>query len=133
MIREEIKRRAELYSALAEGKTIQFKQENGEWTDLKTDLMCGIAGSFRYRIKPELKYRPFKTKEECWIEMHKHPDLGWVKRNVTGEYMQVIRIYGYKTGLIFNLSYNSPAYYSPQMMLSNYTFTDGTLFGIKEE
>ena len=69
MTKEEAKRRAELYSALAEGKTIQFKQENGEWTDLKTDLMCGIAESFRYRIKPEPKYRPFKSQEECWNEM----------------------------------------------------------------
>ena len=53
MTREEAKRRAELYSALAEGKIIQFKQENGEWTDLKMDLMCGIAESSKYRIKPK--------------------------------------------------------------------------------
>ena len=24
------------------------------------------------------KYRPFKTQKECWKEMHKHPDFGWV-------------------------------------------------------
>ena len=65
MTREEAKRRAELYSALAEGKTIQYKADHDEWVDLKTDLMCGIAESFRYRIKPEIKYRPFKTQEEC--------------------------------------------------------------------
>ena len=133
MEREEIKRRAELYSALAEGKTIQFKQENGEWTDLKTDLMCGIAESFRYRIKPEPKYRPFKTREECWEEMHKHPDFGWIKVNVTCEYEQIVRIFDYcKTELSFNIANNDDDYTS-EMMLNSYTFTDGTPFGIKEE
>ena len=133
MTKEDAKRRAELYSALAEGKIIQFKQENGEWTDLKTDLMCGIAESFRYRIKPEPKYRPFKTQEECWSEMLKHQPFGWIKGNVTGEYKQVIRVFDCKTELIFNISYNSPADYSPEMMFSCYTFTDGVPFGIKEE
>ena len=131
MTKEEAKRRAELYSALANGKTIQYKADHGEWTDLKTDLMCGIAESFRYRIKP--KYRPFKTIEECWNEMHKHPDFGWIKGKVTGEYKQVIRVFGCKTELIFNISYNSPADYSPEMMFDSYTFTDGTPFGIKNE
>ena len=84
MTKEEAKRRAELYSALAEGKTIQFKQENGEWTDLKTDLMCGIAESFRYRIKPQPKYRPFKNQGECWNEMLKHHPFGWVKSKDKG-------------------------------------------------
>ena len=130
MEREEIKVYFPYLKAFAEAKEIQC-DISGEWRD--TEVISLSIGVEHYRIKPAPKYRPFKTKEECWIEMHKHPDLGWVKRNVTGEYMQVIRIYGYKTGLIFNLSYNSPAYYSPQMMLSNYTFTDGTLFGIKEE
>ena len=65
--------------------------------------------------------------------MHKHPDFGWIKGKVTGEYKQVIRVFGYGTELIFNISYNSPADYSPEMMFDSYTFTDGTPFGIKEE
>lgn len=72
MTREEAKRRAELYSALADGKTIQFKTTNGEWVDLTPTLICGFSQSFRYRIKPGPKYRPFETKEECWEEIHKH-------------------------------------------------------------
>ena len=132
MDREEA-RRAEIMIAFANGSDVQFyNRDTKQWEDIRPECVL-FEPAAEYRVKPEPKYRPFKTKEECWNEMHKHPDLGWVKRNVTGEYMQVIRIYGYKTGLIFNLSYNSPAYYSPQMMLSNYTFTDGTLFGIKEE
>lgn len=65
--------------------------------------------------------------------MHKHPDFGWIKGNVTDEYKQVIRIYGCETELIFNISHNNPEDYSPEMMFYCYTFTDGTPFGIKED
>ena len=123
MTREEAKRRAELYSALANGKTIQYKADHGEWTDLKTDLMCGIAESFRYRIKP--KYRPFKTQEECWQEMHKHPDFGWV---ITKN-CKVI----YHIDYVYNALFINNCGYSFNEMYQKYEFTDGTPFGIKEE
>ena len=126
MTREEAKRRAELYSALAEGKIIQFKQENGEWTDLKTDLMCGIAGSFRYRIKPELKYRPFKTKEECWQEMHKHPDFGWVRLKINSSLYHIDMV-GNNNLIVDN------AYKGLKAVFQSFEFTDGTPFGVKEE
>ena len=135
MTREESKRRAELYSALAEGKIIQFKQENGEWTDLKTDLMCGIAGSFRYRIKPELKYRPFKTKEECWNEMMKHQPFGWLKSKMNGRFSCIGEVYGsdeFETVYIA-LSTSESLSRSSDSMFEQYTFYDGTTFGIKEE
>ena len=131
MTREEIKRRAELYSALAEGKIIQFKQENGEWTDLKIDLMCGIAKSYKYRIKPEPKYRPFKSQEECWEEMHKHPDFGWIKDDDV--YRPIIKIdkekiyyleYGFeRTGIIYSS-------FKESLELK---FTDDEPFGVKKE
>lgn len=126
MTREEAKRRAELYSALAEGKIIQFKQENGEWTDLKTDLMCGIAESFRYRIKPEPKYRPFKSQEECWHEMHKHPDFGWVVAK-DSKIMYHICVVGFGYVVIDSMS---PIF---SEAFADYEFTDGKPFGIKEE
>ena len=120
--------------AFAEGKTIQVRiNHDGSWTDLLDDKLES-SGLYEYRInKPEPMYRPFKNQEECWNEMHKHPDFGWIKGNVTGEYKQVIRVFDCKTELIFNISYNSPADYSPEMMFSSYTFADGTPFGIKEE
>lgn len=127
--REEAKELLPIIQAFAEGKTIQLFT-NGIWEDAKNPTFESGA---MYRIKPGPKYRPFKTQEECWSEMHKHPDFGWIKGNVTGEYKQVIRVFGCKTELIFNISYNSPADYSPEMMFSCYTFTDGTPFGIKEE
>ena len=118
--------------AFVEGKTIQrYDDKKDDWYDISPN--ANIDFCYDYRIKPEPKYRPFKNQEECWQEMHKHPDFGWIKGKVTGEYKQVIRVFGCKTELIFNISYNSPADYSPEMMFSSYTFTDGTPFGIKEE
>ena len=132
MTRAEVKELLPIMQAFAEGKSIQMRTKNRPWFDVLDDKL-EISKIFEYRIKPEPKYRPFKTKEECWDEMHKHPDFGWVKGNATGEYKQVICISGYKTELIFNVFYGSPAYHSSKMMFSSYTFTDGTPFGIKEK
>ena len=132
MTREEIKEAAKVMEAYDNGKEIQFlNEEDDKWID--TPIPLFNWDKYAYRIKPEPKCRPFKTQEECWNEMHKHSDFGWIKGNVTGEYKQVIRVFGCKTELIFNISYNSPADYSPEMMFSCYTFTDGEPFGIKEE
>ena len=131
MEREEIKRRAELYSALAEGKTIQILNMEGNWVDIEVKKLNYIPETLKFRIKPEPQYRPFKTQEECWNEMHKHPDFGCIKGKVTGEYKQIVRIYNYNAELIFNIGYNGSADYSPEIMFSSYTFADGSPFGIK--
>ena len=131
MTREEAKNLLPIIQAFAEGKVIEIFDDEIGWVK-KENPKFNLNPDF-YRIKPEPKYRPFKSQEECWNEMHKHPDFGWIKGKVTGEYKQVIRVFGCKTELIFNISYNSPADYSPEMMFDSYTFTDGTPFGIKEE
>ena len=123
MTREEAKRRAELYSALAEGKTIQYKSDHDEWVDLKMDLMCGIAESYKYRIKPEPKYRPFKSQEECWDEMHNHPDFGWVKRVQEPAYLSLNNIE--EIGRVDGWDFSD--------IFKHITFTDGEPFGVKEE
>ena len=119
--------------AFAEGKPIQDKIEGvTDWVDTDEINLEYEGQKIKHRIKPEPKYRPFKNQEECWNEMHKHPDFGWIKGKITGEYKQVIRVFSCKRELIFNMYYKSPADYSPEMMLDGYTFTDGTPFGIKE-
>lgn len=136
MTREEAKRRAELYSALAEGKAIQFKTANGEWVDLTPTLICGFSQSFRYRIKPEpTKYRPFKTQEECWNEMLKHQPFGWVKSKDKG-YFHLIGLVQWSSELedvmiIFATSEQLAR--SSRSLFEDYIFADGTPFGIKEE
>lgn len=131
MTTEEIRDAAKVMEAYANGKKIQYLNGIDGWVDTSLPLF-NWAKHF-YRVKPELKCRPFKNQEECWNEMHKHPNFGWIKGNVTGEYKQIVRIYNYNAELIFNIGYNGSADYSPEMMFSSYTFADGTPFGIKEE
>lgn len=124
---EEAKRRAELYSALAEGKIIQFKRDNGEWIDLTMELIGVLPESaFRYRIKPESKYRPFKSQEECWHEMHKHPDFGWIVAK-DSKIMYHVGVVGFGYLVIDSMS----SIFSEAF--ADYEFTDGTPFGVKEK
>ena len=136
MTREEIKRRVELYSALADGKTIQVQNPNGgEWFDVKIDTLRSICEGLNYRIKPEPKYRPFKSQEECWNEMLKHQPFGWVKSKKSERLFSI--------GLVlWNNEFNDVSVTfacdgmlgrSSKSMFEDFTFADGTPFGIKEE
>ena len=127
MEREEAKRRAELYSALAEGKTIQVQNPNGgEWFDVKIETLRSICEELKYRIKPEPKYRPFKNQEECWNEMLKHQPFGWVKE-ISSEMVYLINGISNESIVIME-DINS---FKEAMNI--YEFKDGTSFGIKEE
>ena len=125
MTREQAKRMLPFMSAYAEGKTIQFRVHiNDEWRDIKELVLNRFTGE--YRIKPELKYRPFETKEECWEEMHKHPDFGWVVAK-DSKIMYHIYVVGIGHVLTDCMSISFPETFA------EYEFTDGTPFGIKEE
>ena len=137
MTREEAKEMLPIIQAWADGKTVDWYDPEIGWRLSGFTLDFDKNPKyFRINSKAESKpkYRPFKTREECWEEMHKHPDFGWVKVkvNVTCEYEQIVRIFDYcKTELCFNIA-NSDDDYTSEMMLNSYTFTDGTPFGIKE-
>ena len=133
LTREEAKEMLPIIQAWADGQTVDWYDPAIGWRLSGFTLDFDKKPNF-YRIKPEPRYRPFKTREECWEEMHKHPDFGWVKVNVnvTCEYEQIVRICDYRnTELTFNIA-NSDDDYTSEMMLNSYTFTDGTPFGIKE-
>ena len=131
LTREEAKEMLPIIQAWADGQTVDWYDPAIGWRLSGFTLDFDKKPNF-YRIKPEPKYRPFKTREECWEEMHKHPDFGWIKVNVTSEYEQVVRVFDYcKTELCFNIA-NSDDDYTSEMMLNSYTFTDGTPFGVKE-
>ena len=131
LTREEAKEMLPIIQAWADGQTVDWYDPAIGWRLSGFTLDFDKKPNF-YRIKPEPRYRPFKTREECWQEMHKHPDFGWVKVNVTCEYEQIVRIFDYcKTELCFKIA-NSDDDYTSEMMLNSYTFTDGTPFGIKE-
>ena len=129
MTREETKRRAELYSALADGKTIQVQNPNGgEWFDVKIETLSSICEELKYRIKPESQYRPFKTQEECWNEMLKHQPFGWIRNNDTQRLCNIGSIGRNNYGVVID---NSILYFD--LAFNTCNFVDGTPFGIKEE
>ena len=135
MTREEAKRRAELYSALADGKTIQVQNPNGgEWFDVKIGTLRSISEELNYRIKPEPKYRPFKTQEECWNEMLKHQPFGWVKSKVKG-YFHLIGLVQWASELedvMIVFATSEQLARSSRSLFEDFIFADGTPFGIKE-
>ena len=127
MTREEAKSRAELYSALAEGKTIQVLSCKGEWIDIKTDELDYLKNYYKYRIKLEPKYRPFKSQEECWNEMLKHQPIGWVRsKKCKALLWNVTSINKDDITIICD-------YYKFHRAFECFEFADGTPFGIKEE
>ena len=125
MEREEIKRRAELYSALAEGKTIQILNMEGNWVDVEVKKLNYIPETLKFRIKPKSQYRPFKSQKECWQEMHKHPDFGWLREKESG--------YLFNTMAVFNSIKIKEGDYDYPLVFKRFEFLDGTPFGIKEE
>ncbi len=116
MTREEVKELLPVIQAFADGKEIQYVNSEGRVLDKET-MFDGVSYAFRYRIKPEPKYRPFKNLEECWNEMQKHQPFGWTKLIGTNEYSLT-------TDVNDNINYLSA--------IEEYTFADGTPFGIKE-
>ena len=133
MTREEAKRMLPIMQAYADGKTIEMLCYNDEWK--KVDEPSFKVDPKYYRIKPELKYRPFKTKEECWGEMLKHQPFGWViggkdyENFYHIEYLYSCNTYNYHR---VKLSQNDMSF-NYEHLFRDFTFIDGSPFGIKDE
>ena len=128
MTREEIIDAAKVMEAYANGKKIQYKEING-WVDNYHPIFNW--DKYTYRVKPEPKCRPFKTKEECWEEMHKHPDFGWVKNKNNKNHCNIANIYKIRSEFA-KISVDN-CEYTLNEAFNGFTFTDNTPFGIKEE
>ena len=76
--REDAKELLPIVKALAEGKMIQDSIDGSKWFDTDEINLEYEGQKIKHRIKPEPKYRPFKTKKECWNEMMKHQPFGWL-------------------------------------------------------
>lgn len=123
MNRNQAKELLPIIQAFAEGEEIQ-ETDGYEWHDL--DDPDFMANSNSYRIKPKLKYRPFKNGEECWQEMQKHQPFGWLKIDDWYCTMKEIRptcAFCHGGGDVFLF----------KDMVKQITFADGTPFGVKEE
>ena len=121
MDRNQAKELLPVIKAFSEGKDIEIRSKNSHaqlngW--VKMDEF--IFGNFEYRIKPELKYRPFANVEECWEEMQKHQPFAWVKEKHSDRYRLITEVNGLsikvKEGCLFTDG------------VKYYTFADGTPF-----
>ena len=130
LTREEAKRRAELYSALAKGKSVQVQGIDGSWVDVDIDKLNYFIETPIFRIKPEPKYRPFESQEECWNEMLKHQPFGWLKSIRKQEKVHIGRVED-EDNMLITLSINEGINYSSSYLFDKYTFDDGTPFDIK--
>ena len=122
MTREEAKELLPIIQAFADGKTIQVSA-NDTWQDEEYPSFGELS---LFRIKPEPKYRPFNSQEECWEEMQKHQPFGWLIRNNNFYYVKISVVA--TNALMF--SYKE---YDYEEAFKHYTFVDGIPFGIKEE
>ena len=126
--RENAKELLPILQAFAEGKQIQDKIEGvTDWVDTDEINFEYEGQKIKYRIKPEPKYRPFKSQEECWHEMHKHPDFGWVRLKINSSLYHIDTVGGN------NLIHVDNTYKGFELIFQSFEFTDGTPFGIKEE
>lgn len=126
MTREEAAKLAVIAKAFADGKEIEFyDDEDKTWVPIYHPLFdCHVD---RYRIKPEPTYRPFKDAEECWQEMLKHQPFGWLV-NLKYKYRVASR---HIADNAITLSNGSSHKFSE--VFEEYTFVDGAPFGVKEE
>ena len=114
-----------IIKAFSEGKQIQyFNTSYNEWKDLEYARFDDDPSY--YRIKPESKYIPFKSVEECWEEMQKHQPFGWVISIKTENFEQIT----YVGPNIISLSDSNLSF---STAFDKYKFVDGSPFGIKEE
>lgn len=134
MDRNQAKEFYPILQAFAEGRVIECRtkpsaveDENvpNEWTEMKE---IEYWNNTEYRIKPEVKFRPFANVEECWTEMKKHQPFGWVRDKKDGYYVLITAV---DNGDYMSLSGNSGwSFYS---LMKDYTFADGIPFGVKVE
>lgn len=131
----EIQRLMPIFQAMADGKTIQTKNGIG-WIDidgdedgLNLDSLINYQGY--YRIKPEVKYRPFKDAKECRSEMLKHQPFGWLMSQ-NGEVNSLI-IFIDNEGIVIGDRNNGVIGFVTATDLFKIKFADGTPFGVKME
>ena len=132
LYKNDIKRILPLLQEMEEGKTLQIKTRNG-WIDVDADkdgvnIDYLLNDRITVRIKQEPKYRPFKDADECFEEMKKHQPFAWIKDKQQHEYFNMISIC---INAATTFQYDEVEYYDYQRLINEYTFADGTPFGVK--
>lgn len=127
MNRKEAAELSPFIKAFGEGRIIEsssITDVSKAWREV-TDFPIGMIKNFKFRIKPEPKYRPFKDAKECWQEMQKHQPFGWVKTKDKG-----IRLC--MSGLNQKSAFTQVGHEYDEAF-DEFIFADGLPFGVKEE
>lgn len=134
MDRNQAKEFYPILQAFAEGRVIECRTKPSavkgtdvpnDWTEMKE---IKFWNNTEYRIKPEVKFRPFANAEECWAEMQKHQPMGWVKLKDTESGYYILK--GIASQVVIGFNENPFSY---KKVFEDYTFTNGTPFGVKIE
>lgn len=133
MDRNQAKEFFPIMQAFAEGRVIECRTKPSavegtdvpnDWTEIKE---IEFWKNTEYRIKPEVKFRPFANAEECWAEMQKHQPIGWVKdRNGSKFVIENVDSRGF-----VEVYYEGTCNFKE--VFENRTFADGLPFGVKVE
>ena len=135
MDRNQAKEFYPILQAYAEGRVIECRTKPSavegtdvpnDWTEIKD---ISFWNNTEYRIKPEVKFRPFANAKECWAEMQKHQPFGWIK--CKEGYFNIVYVDDYYVGLADKG--NSSILLASKNSYQDNTFADGTPFGVKEE
>ena len=122
----------ELIKAHKDGKTIQYRDSKGRWTDITTNNPCWNFADFEYRIKPYANYRPYRSAHEFTEAQVKHGF--WIFAGDEAEFpvcatdMRVMLHVMENTNLISGDHQHVFVKYTD--LLDNYLWKDGTPCGI---
>lgn len=128
MNRNQAKELLPIIKAFSEGKVIESRCIKGDTSLWYDDKDPSFDDDFEYRIKPEPKCRPFANAKECWEEMKKHQPFGWVKLKDTESGYYMLKGIASQVVIGFN---ETP--FSYKKVFEDYTFANGTPFGVKIE
>ena len=106
-----------------------YKQNITHSNDMHTFIECKhreiSADEILSLEATQPSYRPFKSQDECWREMHNHSDFGWVKHDY-GNVFSIMALFSDSVKIN-----ECDTTYSE--LCEKFKFMDGTPFGIKEE
>lgn len=123
MTKEEAKHFSEILKAYSEDKELEYLTMDGEWVPKRTPNFD--APPFNYRIKPELKYRPYNSAEEFLQAQKEH-----------GPYLQRMRNAVFRIPIMIgdkNIEFNNGDVDIYEDLLELGNWQDDTPCGILEE
>ena len=130
MKKEEVRKRAKVMFAYADGKEIE-RRRRGDAGWYAVTEPCFDWGIYDFRIKTEPKYISFKDSDEAFKEMKKHSPFGWIKEKNSNFKMCILSLDN--DGVLVGDYEDGKVFISYEAIFKRHTFVDDSPIGIKEE